>query len=357
MTPLVNTQRVNTARGTPGDQDPVYGPAYVPGMSEYDEVETIPNSAVANSTAPTRPVVAGIDGSRQSLVAVDWAAAEAELRQRPLRLVHAFEWPEFNVRLGPPPGAPAEAGFQNMAQAIVDEAQARVRTAYPHLAVTADCVEGFRRPVLVAAAREADLMVVGSRGLGTVGALVIGSTTAELAARAVCPVVIVPEHAPEPTAGDIVVGVDTSPQSRPALQFALDEAHRRGTTVRVVYAWGSGRIPVIRSVRGRGTDHEPTGQDAERCLAEFLAEPLQSYPDVEVTSVVEQGDPRRIVVAQGNDALLVAIGTRGRGTLRGLLLGSVSQSAIHHVRSPIVVVPSRTPQGEDSEAPDDDNPQ
>ncbi|QVQ52044.1 universal stress protein [Spiractinospora alimapuensis] len=323
-------------------------------MSDNADVEATPTPEAANPTTPTPPVVAGIDGSPQALVAADWAAAEAELRQRPLRLVHAFEWPEFNVRLGPPPGAPAAAGFQNMAQAIVDEAEARVRAAHPNLTVTADCVAGFRRPVLVAAAREADLMVVGSRGLGTVGALVIGSTTAELAARAVCPVVIVPEKAPEPTAGDIVVGVDTSPQSRPALQFALDEARRRGASVRVVYAWGGGRIPVLRSVRGRTEDHEPTQQDAERCLSEFLAQTPEDYSDVPVTSVVERGDPRRILVAQGGDALLVAIGTRGRGSLRGLLLGSVSQSVIHHVRSPIAVVPSGTPQGEDSEGEGED---
>ena len=79
------------------------------------------------------PVVVGVDGSAAALDAVRVAAREAEYRQRPLRVVHAFIWPMTGAPLGPVPGAPANAGLRNQAEQYVTEAVEQARKVSPDL--------------------------------------------------------------------------------------------------------------------------------------------------------------------------------------------------------------------------------
>ncbi|MQA06662.1 MAG: universal stress protein, partial [Streptosporangiales bacterium] len=137
------------------------------------------------------PIVVGIDGSEDGLQAVRWAAREAALRGHALRIVHAFIWPMMNVPLGPSPVGPQEGGLRHEAEGFVGEAIALARSTAPDVAITGDIVTGSAVPTLVDESHHAELVVVGSRGLGGFSGLLVGSVGVGTAAHASCPVVIV----------------------------------------------------------------------------------------------------------------------------------------------------------------------
>ncbi|MDS1272375.1 universal stress protein [Lipingzhangella sp. LS1_29] len=285
------------------------------------------------------PVVVGVDGSEEALAAVTWAAGEAELMGRPLRVVHAAKWGDFPMRFGSPPKPPEWSGLADVVQQVVAEAEQHARKSRPGLEVTGEAIDGFVRPVLLAEANEAALMVVGSRGLGGVGSVLIGSIGVELAARAACPVVVVP-HGPtaEPDA-EIVVGVDCSDSSRPAAEFAFAEAHRRGVSVVVTMAWeGPGRHADSRDEEPPA-EHEATRQTAQKRLDAFVEPLRKEYPGVVAHVGVRFATARTFLAERAEHAGMLVVGSRGYGAARGLFMGSVSQAALHHAPCPVAVVP------------------
>ncbi|WP_088994744.1 universal stress protein [Micromonospora echinaurantiaca] len=285
------------------------------------------------------PVVVGVDGSAAALDAVRVAAREAEYRQRPLRIVHAFIWPLMNTPLGPVPGGPADGGLRNQAERYVDEAMAEAAKVAPEVRVTGAVVDGAATPVLLDESRDAALVVLGHRGLGGFAGLLIGSVTVQVSARAQSPVLVVRG---EPRAdGPVVVGVDGSDLSTEAVGFAFEEASRRGAPLVAVHAWlyptpvGPGEIlPLVYDV-------EAFGDEEERVLAESLAGWSERYPDVPVQRRLVRGSPARALVEESKTAQLVVVGAYGRGALTGLLLGSVSHAVLHHAHSPLAIVRRR----------------
>lgn len=285
------------------------------------------------------PVVVGVDGSAAALDAVRVAAREAEYRQRPLRIVHAFIWPLMNTPLGPVPGGPADGGLRNQAERYVDEAMAEAAKVAPEVRVTGAVVDGAATPVLLDESRDAALVVLGHRGLGGFAGLLIGSVTVQVSARAQSPVLVVRG---EPRAdGPVVVGVDGSDLSTEAVGFAFEEASRRGVPLVAVHAWlypqpaGPGEIlPLVYDV-------EAFGDEEERVLAESLAGWSERYPDVPVQRRLVRGSPARALVEESKTAQLVVVGAYGRGALTGLLLGSVSHAVLHHAHSPLAIVRRR----------------
>ena len=80
-------------------------------------------------------------------------------------------------------------------------------------------------------------------------------------------------------------------------------------------------------------------QDVSRLLvAESLAGAVAEHPDVDVETRLMTGQPARALLALGESADLIVVGSRGRGGFAGLLLGSVSQSVLHHTRVPVAIV-------------------
>ncbi|MDW4911610.1 universal stress protein, partial [Streptomyces sp. ADMS] len=122
------------------------------------------------------PVVVGVDGSPSSLDAVEVAAREAGLRGVGLRLVHAFGWPSMHLPPGGPPWNPAMAGVRELVDGTLIEAEERARRAVPQVDVTRAVNVGEPLMVLEIESRTASLVVVGSRGLGAFGSLLLGST-------------------------------------------------------------------------------------------------------------------------------------------------------------------------------------
>jgi nucleotide-binding universal stress UspA family protein len=294
----------------------------------------------------TSPIVVGVDGSPSSLAAVDWAVREAHARQRPLRIVHAFLWPLYDVPLGPSVVGPAEAGLQHAAEHIVSTAVDRARQTAPTVELSTDMPVRAPAAALIAESAGAHLIVVGHRGLGGFAGLLLGSVGVQTAAHASCPVVVVRDseggrdHASE-AAGHVVVGVDGSAPSSLAIDFAFSHAAHRGLGVVAVQAYPPSGVASSDPRLAAYADDER--HDAQRRrLAEILEGHRDKFPDTPVTAKMLPGTAAAVLVQESADAVLTVVGSRGRGGFAGLLLGSTSQSLLHHATGPVAIVRARS---------------
>lgn len=282
------------------------------------------------------PVVVGVDGSDESLVAVDLAARMAADRSRALRVVHAFIWPELRAPLGPYEGGPAEGGLANEAKSIVDAAVSRARDSGRDLTVTGDVVVGAPATVLIAEARSAAMVVLGDRGLGGFSGLLIGSVAIQVSAHASCAVVVAKGDIGR--AADVVVGVDGSSEAALALRFGLEEASLRGVGLRALHAF---RHPAT----GKDEENLPLIYDADQVreqgatlLAAAVAQCGEHYPQVTIKQDLVRERAAHALIRASASAGCVVVGSRGRGGFLGLVLGSVSHAVLHHAQCPVAIV-------------------
>jgi nucleotide-binding universal stress UspA family protein len=297
---------------------------------------------------PAAAIVVGVDGSPPSLHALDWAAREAAARQRPLRILHAFQWPLTNELMGPPAVGPPDAGLQHAAERVLSAAADRVRAAAPTLEVSTGLPADAPAAALIDASHDADLLVVGHRGLGGFSGLLLGSVGVQTAAHAACPVVVVrdssaehPRGEPGPAAGQVVVGVDDPDLSSLAVDFAFAHAALHGMGVIAVHAHQRTAVRAPGASRLDATDarHEVRA----RMLTDALAGYRDKYPGVPVQEKQVHGRPAAVLVAEAASAALTVVGSRGRGGFAGLLLGSTSQAVLHHASSPVAIVRAHRP--------------
>ncbi|GAB4101011.1 universal stress protein [Micromonospora taraxaci] len=283
-----------------------------------------------------RPVVVGVDGSPSSLVAAEHAARAAQLRSRPLHLVHGFLHPlGYGVPLNPYDlGVPAPS---EDAQKMLERTATELADRWPGLVVEVRQVAGGPGITMIEESRRADLVVVGSRGLGGFAGLLLGSVGSQVAAHAHCPVLVVrPDEQPIPVDAPVLVGVDGSESSRLAAGYAADEAALRDVPVVLVHV---GPPTEGRTVPEEIEESQAAYQaDAVRLLADASAAVRAEHPDLVVREhpVRAAGAAQGLIEASGTASLLV-VGTRGRAGFTGMLLGSVSQAAIQHAHCPVLV--------------------
>lgn len=185
------------------------------------------------------PLVVGIDGSDSSLLAVDWAVDEAARHGLSLRLVHASMWERYErARPSFTTGRPAG---EALAQHIVASCAERARLRDPEVKVSADAVAADAVSTLLRAGSEAFALVTGVHGRGEVAGLLLGSVSLTVAARAMCPVIVVrgQERNLRGSFGRVVVGVGDSTGGTGAVRFAAREAEARGSSLIAVRAWHS----------------------------------------------------------------------------------------------------------------------
>ncbi|WP_017611867.1 universal stress protein [Nocardiopsis salina] len=294
-------------------------------------------------------VLAGVDGSAASRGAAEWAAAEAHRRGWPLFLVHALAMPlVMSVYAGPTRFPPSDE-LTAQGRHVLDEVSDHVRRLVPEM--RSETVLALEEPplALLRRARAGDLVVLGSRGLGPLRSAVESSAGVRLTARSPCPVVVVPGR--EGTRGPvrprrIVVGVDGSEDSRRALRAALEQAARvpEGSVV-VVHSWQV-PLPFDPGPDG-GEEWTPPGSQLDRRSQEMVSDMLERVSEDATervgVSVLRTGDDAvSALIGAAEDADLLVVGSRGRGSVRGLLLGSVSQGVMHASPVPVMVLPHRT---------------
>jgi nucleotide-binding universal stress UspA family protein len=291
-------------------------------------------------TTQTRAaVVAGVDGSEQSLLALDYAADEAVRRHRPLRIVTGLLWPVFVPPMGG--GVAFDDVAIDAAQRMVDGTASRARERHAGLDVTSEVILGGPAAVLVGESERASVVVVGNRGHGGFASLLAGSVATQLATHAHGAVIVVrPGTNPAAaTTRAVVVGVDGLERSEPALEFAFDEAASRGVPLTAVHVWAEPPRPGPDAFKPVVYDPDEARQEAARVLAEALAGLQEKYSEVPVSrELIRSTDPASHLLRASESAGLVVVGSRGRGELSGLLLGSVGQKLVHHASCPVAVV-------------------
>lgn len=281
---------------------------------------------------PERLIAVGVDGSASAARALRWAASEASRTGASLRIVNTWSVPVTTwsmmaaAYLDP-------TDIEALAQRTVEQAENSVRSRFDASAPSMETrtVRGDAAGGLIAASSDADLLVVGTRGGGGFTRLVRGSVAVSCANHATCPVAVIGDDAPEPGTGEIVVGIDDSVGARQALRWAAREAVRLGVDLRVVHGG---------LVAEAGPTDDPDAEAlAGKALERSVDEELQQLAGVPaVQTLVVPMDGAEALIAEAADAALLVVGARGQGGFRGLLLGSVSQKALHHSPCPLVVV-------------------
>ena len=273
-----------------------------------------------------QPVIAGTDGSQESMRAVGWAAREAALRKATLRIVAI---PVLPQRMIPSPAAPeAVAGMveRSMRRALAAAAQ-EAATLEPDLAIETQLLSGAPAQVLVGVAEEASMLVLGSRGAGGFSAMILGSVSRYVATHAVVPVVVAREETIA-THREIVVGVRDPAQSGAALGFGFEEASLRRARLLAVHAW---------SWSGPGHSEVPAEESSR--LESAVAAWREKFPEVEARWEVMHAHPGRVLAGASARADLVVLGRHGPGEPHGLGVGSVTHAVLGHAHGPVISVP------------------
>lgn len=304
-------------------------------------MNTDSTSPQVNADVPVGAVVVGIDGSDHATAAARWAAATAGLRGQPVALVHAASVPVWMDRSGADPHRVHEFLSAEAAEHLA-AAEDVVRGVHEGLQVTSVIRTDDARAALLALAERAAMVVVGSRGRGPVGSLLLGSVGVALVRHAPSPVVVIrPGRHDQPHTG-VTVGLDGRTPAPELLEFAFEQASLRGLPVRVVHAVPDHPVglPAV------ATDVAPSSEEMEdhrRLTAELTSGWRETYPDVEVETRVGHGQAADVVVelAGSSDLLVVGAHQRHGGRLSGHST-SVSTAVVEHAHGPVAVIPAPT---------------
>ncbi|MGN0095083.1 MAG: universal stress protein [Corynebacterium sp.] len=290
----------------------------------------------------TNEIVVAVDGSDAGSAAVAWAANAATKRNAPLKLVTAYTMPQFMYADGMIPPQELYDQLEEEAMAKINEARELVRSFDENIEVSYYIAESTPIDLLLQLSEEADIVVMGSRGLGGLSGLVLGSVSSAVVSHASSPVVVVRKDN-DVTAnnkyGPVVVGVDGSDVSRKALEYAFREADARGATLRAVHSWADAQVQTsLVGLAAVQSQLDAMTAQERKILQDELAPMRKKYPDVKVEEVVDRDRPIQVLKDNSDDAQLLVLGSHGRGGFRGMLLGSTSRALLQYAPCPMMVV-------------------
>jgi nucleotide-binding universal stress UspA family protein len=293
-----------------------------------------------SNSASGRAVVVGVDGSRSSDVALDWAVEEAARRGLQMHIIHAFstDCPLTSTRFGY-----SINRLRELAANVRTDSVLRARCASRDLAITWEQLTSSPAAALVCASETADTLVVGARGMGAARGPLMGSVSVQVAEHAHCPVVVVHQSTtPAPARAPVVVGIDGSVSSRSAIAYAFEQASSRGVDLNVLHAWWVDYGEADAGASIQSVDWQRFAQEDQDLLAESLTGWQEKYPDVTVRRHSLRAFPVGALAHASKKACLVVVGTRGCGGFAGLALGSVSHGVMHRAHCPVAIVHSPT---------------
>ena len=283
------------------------------------------------------PVVVGVDASESAIAAARWAGAVAETLGTGLRITHAT--PSMGRNLAESAAAIAAAAMSYRRDAVdilLKEAAEAVHADHPTLAISTEALDVPADKALIAASLGARMVVLGGGERAPAMALLVGSTTLNVASHASCPVVAWRGN-PEPDSDRaIVVGMDFTAAAETALLNAFALADSLKTSLRVVYSWPR-RTPAASVTIPFLIDWEALEAAEWTRLADVVDQYNKRYPAVSVKCFVEPAGPAKALLLHAADAQLVVVGTRGRNAIAGALLGSTSMNLLHHSNIPVMI--------------------
>jgi nucleotide-binding universal stress UspA family protein len=271
-------------------------------------------------------VVAGVDGSEDSLFAVEWAAAAALRRGVPLRVV-AAPAPLPRLYAVDISRAAASSALRGLAARALATAISRAQVARGGLAIQTDLLTGPAPLAVTATGAGAVMLVLGARGAGGFATMRLGAVSRYAAGHATCPVVVLreaPVRRVRDGGGEIVVGIGDPEDGDDALAFALEEAASRNAELVAVHAWS-------------GADQPPPAEQqlAEQRLTEALGLWRDKYAGVPVRHEVVHGHPAAVLARCSARADLVVLGRNP-----GPDVASIQHAVLDHAHGPVAIVPS-----------------
>ncbi|MCQ4623380.1 universal stress protein [Corynebacterium sp. CCUG 70398] len=291
-------------------------------------------------------VVVAVDGGEPSNNAVRWAANTANKRGVPLRLASSYTMPQFLYAEGMVPPQELYDDLQNECLRKIADARDIALEVAPDIKIGHTVAEGSPIDMLLDLSKESTMIVMGSRGLGGLSGMVLGSVSAAVVSHASCPVVVVRDDnavTEDTKYGPVVVGVDGSEVSVKATQVAFEEAQARGAELVAVHTYMDNSSPAAGAIVTEDQLQQVDQQRAKKledALSSFSAE----FPDVAVRKVVTRDRPVRALVEQAQGAQLLITGSHGRGGFKGMLLGSTSRALLQAAPCPMMVVrPEKLP--------------
>jgi len=281
-------------------------------------------------------IVVGVDGSAHADRALRWAVREADIRAAAIELVHGYALHPHALMIG--------RSDRDVANDLIDAIIERNRSLLNSVEWDATLVPllGGAATALIDVGEDADLIVVGSRGIGGFGGLFLGATSYRAAAHASTPVAVIREGG-DALDGNraVVVGVDGSRGSRRALRWALDEAERRNVGLSVVHGYHEPSHPALATVgTGEQLEHmRLNAHDDAVAVVDDVLDDVDVPGKVEMERIITAGSPAGVLLDNAGPDHLLVVGTRGRGALGRAVFGSVSHQCLHYAVGPVVVVP------------------
>jgi nucleotide-binding universal stress UspA family protein len=289
---------------------------------------------------PENAIVVAVDGTDRVHDAVRWAARTARAAGVPLAVVSSFEMSAFQVEASLATDGDFESMLQTEVHKTVEIAVAEARETAPDIEVSGHVLNGHPAKVLIDLSDHVEVLVIGSRGRGTLASSLLGSVSVKVASHSSGSVVVCgPRASGAPETGPVVVGVDGSEASDPALEAALRYARIAGESVIAVLAWADDSA-VPTAGWSLSSAHRSRMEEAARTvLAGQLDRHRSAYPEVRIDSVIGHGPAglALIGVAEEHRASLAVVGSRGHGGFSGMLLGSTSHTVLHLSPVPVLV--------------------
>jgi nucleotide-binding universal stress UspA family protein len=304
-------------------------------------------------------VVVGVDGSPGSRAALIYALVTAAQRGAQLDVVSSYPvnlvWAGGSP-LGVPDTEAIRVDTESRAGALVDDVR-RDRSTIGIPGVDAVDVrillsEGRAVPELLRRSERADLLVVGSRGRGAMRSALLGSVALHCTTHARCPIVVVHPRSSVAESPRVVVGVDGSTESRAALVAAMQEARRTGAEVEVVASyfptdyWTDATLVLVQSVEAIRADLQ---RRTEGLVRDVVSEQAGTGGAIRVRTGIHEGPAAEVLLQRARGAELLVVGSRGRGAIRGLLLGSVALHCAMHAPGPVMLVHPQRSRSADEE--------
>ncbi|NUP46608.1 MAG: universal stress protein, partial [Catenulispora sp.] len=272
--------------------------------------------------------------------ALAFAAGEAGRRGGSLTVITAYTAPTPPEPRDDLPGAGLEAAARKAAEETAEHGAGLVRAPHPGLSVESRAVAGSAGRALAAASHSAGLLVVGNRGTGGFQGLQLGSTSLRTLAEACCPVIVVRGDALQ-AHHRVVAAVDIDENCDRVLDFAFDEAQRRGVGLTVMHVWDEPWIVAYgQQTPDIADDIARIEREREDLLAALVLSASRRYPGVQAFHQIATGPAAGLLVEASGRADLLVTGARRHAEGRhGMLLGPVTQALLHHAQCPVAVVP------------------
>ncbi|MEP6563081.1 MAG: universal stress protein [Nakamurella sp.] len=286
-------------------------------------------------------VVVGIDGSETSTAAAVWAAGEAHRRGARLVLLYSYVLYAYGSKDAALPGSVPYEEAEIAADQLLSDATDAVRDAYPGVVVEALQQHEAAATALLEVTGEAAVTVIASQAKHQSVETLIGSVATFTAEQSHGPVIVLRGNAGAvPATGPVVVGVDGSAESEPAIDFAFAAAQQRGVPLHAVHAWKSGPVQGFRRTFHLNVDHDAADADQLGELNAALTERAERYSDVTPEAVVLRGHPLPTLLTYANEqgASLLVVGARGVGDMLEQALGSTSRGLLARADVPVAVV-------------------